>query len=73
MSPRYLNSREAMAHLGTFYTNAKSWNAAVHRYGIPHRYIGGRLAFEASKLEAWVQTFRPAKRGRKPGVTKKAA
>lgn len=62
MSDRWLTSREAMARMN--YTSVKAWNRAVHRYGIPHRYIGGRLAFEAARLDAWVITHQPVKRGR---------
>lgn len=61
---RYLTSAEAMKALN--YTNPKAFNRAVHALGIPHRYTGGRLAFEEHRLRAWVQTYKPKKRGPKP-------
>lgn len=64
MSDTFLTSAEAAALLN--YRSVKGFNRAVHQFGIPHRYTGGRLAFERARLLAWVQTFRPSKRGPKP-------
>lgn len=63
MSATLLTSREAADLLN--YKSTKSFNRSVHQYGIPHKYTGGRLAFDRVRLLAWVQTFRPAKRGPK--------
>lgn len=64
MSDVLLTSREAAALLN--YRNPKSFNRAVHRLGMPHRYAGGRLAFDRARLLAWVATYTPKKRGPKP-------
>ena len=55
----YLTSRQAMAYLG-LWTNIQAFSRAVHRYGIPHQKIG-RLAFQRSRLDAWMKTYRPEK------------
>ena len=60
----FLTTREVMDLLG--YKNASSFNRALHRFGIPHKYVGGRLSFDRSRVLAWRQTFKPAKRGPKP-------
>jgi hypothetical protein len=57
MTEGFMNARQAMAFLGT-YTNRQAFNRAVHRYGIPHRYVGRRLVFERARLESWVRCSR---------------
>lgn len=64
MSDGYWTSEDARKYLAV-YRSPKSWNAAIHRHGIPHRYVGGRLVFEKARLDAWVRNYRPAKRGPK--------
>lgn len=56
-----LTSREAMAVLGG-YTNIQAFNRAVHRLGIPHRYVGNRLRFDRARILAWVQTYKPTRK-----------
>lgn len=61
---RWLTSSEAAVLLN--YKSAKTLNAAIRPQGIPHKYVGGRLAFDPERLEAWRQTHHPKKRGPKP-------